>query len=301
MICSNGRISDRSFRRYRWSGQLHCTTRRMLAQLTVFAQSGDARRIIALGASGKARAVTGSLANGRQNCPGAGNDASSWEGLPSGSAPRRAGVTAPIAEEEIAGRVFSRLRPGLPDLVRSILAPRHERVPEVERLHERSRGRSAIAEPATHAKGKPVIILDTVGELARLCTGWPRWSSWVAACCAHGGRIELGAARCVTKPVLFRSPTRAISATSAEAPAGGGGARQSADAGRGSRPTCARYWRSRTHGPGHGRSGLPGGDPAAGRGAGHAWSWSRQVIWWREERRATLWRSGETASRRASE
>ena len=57
-MIANGRISDRSFRRYRWVRGL---MRRVLANVSVFAMQTeeDARRIIALGAPPARVVVTG--------------------------------------------------------------------------------------------------------------------------------------------------------------------------------------------------------------------------------------------------
>jgi 3-deoxy-D-manno-octulosonic-acid transferase len=73
-------------------------------------------------------------------------------------------------EERIAADTFLRLRPRLPSL-RLIIAPRHlERVPEVEKVIEALGLRCYKRSQIIPGGGPPdgVILLDTVGELARV-------------------------------------------------------------------------------------------------------------------------------------
>jgi 3-deoxy-D-manno-octulosonic-acid transferase len=167
-MIANGRISDRSFRRYRLAGRFLA---RVLERVTVFAMQSqeDARRIIALGAPPERVVVTGSLkADAGGDDPGA---RQLWERL-LGLAPDDqvwiAGSTH-RGEEELLLDAFARLRPRFPRLV-LVLAPRHpERASEVDRLI-RERGlvplrRSEL--PRERARDA-VVVLDTVGELARL-------------------------------------------------------------------------------------------------------------------------------------
>jgi 3-deoxy-D-manno-octulosonic-acid transferase len=167
-MIANGRISDRSFRRYRWVSFL---TPRMLASVTVFGMQSqeDARRIIALGASPERVVVTGSLKTDAE--PESAGNRELWEKLLRLARGERVWVAGSThrGEEEIVAEVFGHLRTDYPDLV-LVLAPRHpERVPEVERLLV-NRGLSAVrrSQLPTARRGQPVIILDTVGELARL-------------------------------------------------------------------------------------------------------------------------------------
>jgi 3-deoxy-D-manno-octulosonic-acid transferase len=75
-MIANGRISDRSFRRYRWVRGL---MRRVLANVSVFAMQTeeDARRIIALGAPPARVVVTGNLKTDLVPDAG-GDDAAAW-------------------------------------------------------------------------------------------------------------------------------------------------------------------------------------------------------------------------------
>jgi 3-deoxy-D-manno-octulosonic-acid transferase len=167
-MIANGRISDRSFRRYRWVRGL---MRRVLANVSVFAMQTeeDARRIIALGAPPSRVVVTGNLKT--DLVPDGGDDVSAWRGrLRLGAAARLwiAGSTH-RGEEAIVLDAFRRARTRCPELA-LLLAPRHpERAGEVEELI-RERGLTAVRRSRLPDGAMPgaVVILDTVGELAAL-------------------------------------------------------------------------------------------------------------------------------------
>jgi 3-deoxy-D-manno-octulosonic-acid transferase len=168
-MIANGRISDRSFRRYRWVRGL---MRRVLADVSVFAMQTeeDARRIIALGAPPSRVVVTGNLKS--DLVPEAtGGDTAAWrERLRLGAGARLwiAGSTH-RGEEAVVLDTFLRARTRCPDLA-LLLAPRHpERAGEVEDLI-RGRGLAAARRSRLPGDGPPgaVVILDTVGELAAL-------------------------------------------------------------------------------------------------------------------------------------
>jgi 3-deoxy-D-manno-octulosonic-acid transferase len=168
-MIANGRISDRSFRRYRWVRGL---MRRVLADVSVFAMQTeeDARRIIALGAPPARVVVTGNLKS--DLLPEADvEDAAGWrERLCLTPAARLwiAGSTH-RGEETIVLDAFLRARTRCPDLA-LLLAPRHpERVGEVEALiHERGLAAARRSRLPADAAPGAVVILDTVGELAAL-------------------------------------------------------------------------------------------------------------------------------------
>ena len=168
-MIANGRISDRSFRRYRLVRGL---MRRVLADVSVFAMQTeeDARRIIALGASPSRVLVTGNLKS--DLVPEAvEDDRAAWrERLRLGAAARLwiAGSTH-RGEETVVLDAFLHARTRCPDLA-LLLAPRHpERAGEVEELI-RERGLPAVRRSRLPADAPPgaVVILDTVGELAAL-------------------------------------------------------------------------------------------------------------------------------------
>lgn len=168
----NGRISDRSFRRYRLALPLFRRCLRTLA--FVGAQSAaDAERFAALGAPADRTHVTGNLkidqAAARQ--PG-GPDPDALEralALPPG--PRLVAGSTHRGEEAALLAAFGRLRQETPEL-RLLLAPRHpERLPEVERLLAESGHRWARRSERPGLPGEPapdVVLVDTIGELAAL-------------------------------------------------------------------------------------------------------------------------------------
>ena len=168
-MIANGRISDRSFRRYRWVRGL---MRRVLADVSVFAMQTDedARRIIALGAPPSRVVVTGNLKSDLLP-EAAGDDPAGWRArlhLGAGARLWVAGSTH-RGEETVVLDAFLRARTRCPELA-LLLAPRHpERAGEVEALI-RERGLLAARRSRLPADGAPgaVIILDTVGELAAL-------------------------------------------------------------------------------------------------------------------------------------
>ncbi|PWU25672.1 MAG: 3-deoxy-D-manno-octulosonic acid transferase [Candidatus Rokuibacteriota bacterium] len=200
-MIANGRISDRSFRRYRMARPF---VARMLRRVSVFAMQSeeDARRIIDLGAPAERVVVTGNLkADLRADASDTGDG---WErllGLGRGCSLWVAGSTH-RGEEVPVLDAFDLLRPRFPQL-RLLVAPRHpERTQEVERLI-RERGwraqRRTVLDGTTDDEA--VIILDTVGELATLY----RWADVVfigGSLVPIGGHNMLEPAQ-RRKPVLF--------------------------------------------------------------------------------------------------
>ena len=166
-MIANGRISDRSFRRYR---RVRWLMRRVLANVSVVAMQSEevARRIIALGALPERVVVTGNLKS--DLLPGASDDLE-WRqrlGLDAGDRLWIAGSTH-RGEEALVLDAFVHAKARCPGLA-LLLAPRHpERAGEVEELI-RARGLTAARRsrlPQDAARGA-VTILDTVGELAQL-------------------------------------------------------------------------------------------------------------------------------------
>ncbi|MBI1894280.1 MAG: 3-deoxy-D-manno-octulosonic acid transferase [Candidatus Rokubacteria bacterium] len=167
-MIANGRISDRSFRRYRW---VRFFLRRVLESVAVFAMQSeeDARRIILLGASPEKVHVTGNL---KMESTRAEEGVERLWGRLLGLSDEAVWVAGSTrqGEEEIIARVYQALQRSHPSLV-LILVPRHpERIPEVEALLNRlgigSVRRSALPGQPRAAGG--VILVDTVGELASL-------------------------------------------------------------------------------------------------------------------------------------
>ncbi|HEU5188843.1 MAG TPA: 3-deoxy-D-manno-octulosonic acid transferase [Methylomirabilota bacterium] len=226
-MIANGRLSDRSFRRYRW---VRFLTRPMLESITVLGMQSqeDARRAIALGAPPERVVVTGSLkTDAVVDGPGA---RELWERL-LGLGPREriwvAGSTH-RGEDEVMAEVFTRLRADYRDLV-LLLAPRHpERVSEVERmLQERGLATVRRSRLPTARAAAPVIILDTVGELAPLY-------HLAEAVFVGGSLVPTGGHNMLepalrSKPVLF-GPYTSNFRESAEMLLEAGGARRVTDA-----------------------------------------------------------------------
>jgi 3-deoxy-D-manno-octulosonic-acid transferase len=165
-ILANGRLSDRSYRRYRLVRVLF---RRVLADVALFCMQSeeDARRIISLGASPERVVVTGNL---KMEAPAgeAGVDRLWRRLLHLGEAPVVVAGSTHRGEEPAVVDAFAAARRRVPGL-RLVLAPRHpERLDEVEALvRRRALGvvrRSRVASGQT----AEVILLDSVGELASL-------------------------------------------------------------------------------------------------------------------------------------
>ena len=197
-MIANGRISDRSFRRYRL---VRFFTARMLAHVRVLAMQSeeDARRIIALGARPERVVVTGNIKN--DLIPPEGGGEALWQrllGLDDGEPVWVAGSTH-RGEEAIVLDVYLRLRARVPTLA-LVLAPRHpERVAEVERL-VRERGLQPVRRselPKSQARGA-VIIVDTVGELAQIYR--------VASVVFVGGSLAPTGGHNMLEPALLRKP-----------------------------------------------------------------------------------------------
>ena len=167
-MIANGRLSDRSFRRYRL---VRSALRSMLAGITVFGMRSDedARRIIALGAPPERVVVTGNLKNDAPaDAAGAANLWRRLLGMPRDQRVWIAGSTHRGEEEAVltAHVAASGAHPGLA----LVLAPRHpERVDEVIALIN-ARGFRTVRRSALPGGRTPgaVIVVDTVGELAQM-------------------------------------------------------------------------------------------------------------------------------------
>jgi 3-deoxy-D-manno-octulosonic-acid transferase len=165
-VLANGRISDRSYRRYKLVRPLF---QRVLADMTFFCMQSeeDARRIISLGAPPERVLVTGNL---KMEAPSGDAGASElWRRLLHlGQAPVVVAGSTHRGEEVLVLDAFEALRPKA-DGLRLVLAPRHpERLDEVESLAQ-SRGLAVVRRSRVSAGSvAPVILLDTMGELASL-------------------------------------------------------------------------------------------------------------------------------------
>ncbi len=160
-VLVSGRISPRSFPRYRWVGRF---IRRVLGEISFLGMQSEAEadRVRALGAPAERIAVTGSL---------------KLEGLIPAAAfaidlpgPLWIAASTHGGEEEICIAAYASLRQRFPDLS-LLLAPRHlGRLPDVEALLARA-GVAYVRRSALDGawRGAPdVLLLDTLGELAGL-------------------------------------------------------------------------------------------------------------------------------------
>jgi 3-deoxy-D-manno-octulosonic-acid transferase len=223
VMIANGRLSDRSFRRYRL---VRSFLGSVLRDVSVFAMQSqeDARRIIALGALPERVIVTGNVKN--DALPDAAGAVELWGrllGLRAGQPVWVAGSTH-RGEEEAVLDAHQSVRPEFPDLV-LVLAPRHpERVREVLDLVA-ARGwtavrrselrRASVAGAATPVRaegGLPqgpvaapvaspmprIIVLDTVGELAQLYA--------VADIVFMGGSLVPAGGHNMLEPAIRRKP-----------------------------------------------------------------------------------------------
>ncbi len=169
----NGRLSDRSFRRYRLVRPLLARCLRTLAFIGAQSQ-GDADRFLALGAPAERTVVTGNLKIDQAASPprpGAATPESLERALALRAGPRLVAGSTHRGEEGPVLDAFARLRERVPDL-RLILAPRHpERLAEVARLLDerglRWQRRSERPGPAG-APAPDVVLVDTIGELAAM-------------------------------------------------------------------------------------------------------------------------------------
>lgn len=167
-MIANGRLSDRSFRRYRL---VRGAMKRVLGDVTVFGMQSaeDARRVIALGAPPERVVVTGNLKAEPLADPAGAVDL--WHrllGLADDQPVWIAGSTH-RGEEEAVLEAHCRALLDRPNLA-LVLAPRHpERVGEVIGVLK-ARGLAAVRRSDLPARRSPgaVIVLDTVGELAQL-------------------------------------------------------------------------------------------------------------------------------------
>jgi 3-deoxy-D-manno-octulosonic-acid transferase len=199
----NGRISGRSFKRYRWARSLFANALTHV-DLVLAQTDDDARRYIALGALRERVVVTG---NTKFALDG-GNAAKLRRGLESFAAGRPiliAGSTAP-GEERIVLEAYLKLRSRFSTLA-LVLAPRHfSRTGEVEGVLRQASlpytRASALDSAAAPEETPNVLLLDTMGELRAL---YRRAAiSFIGGSIASGrGGQNLAEPAEVSVPVLF--------------------------------------------------------------------------------------------------
>jgi len=203
-IVINGRISARSYPRYRL---IRPFFRRVLADVDRFCMQSEesARRLIELGAEPARVTVTGSLKFDSLEAP-----AAPAHGKPRERvlryfrlAPARVAVVAGSTmrgEESAVLRAFARVKTTQPAAL-LVLAPRHpERFGEVERL-AREAGFVTVRRSDLPIDAEPradVVVLDTLGELARLYQ--------VATAVFVGGSLVDSGGHNILEPAIFGKP-----------------------------------------------------------------------------------------------
>ncbi len=173
-VVVNGRLSARSFQRYRLIAPFF---RRVLADVDRFCVQGDetSRRLIALGADPSRITITGSLkfdSLDPASTPGRGRERVLRFFRVAPSRPVFVAGSTTKGEEEYVIRAFNRVRStAAGSNALFVLAARHpERFAEVERLC-RQEGLSTIRRTELPIDSEPkadAVILDTIGELAQL-------------------------------------------------------------------------------------------------------------------------------------
>ncbi len=201
IILFNGRISLRSYSRYRWMGAFF---RKVAAYISLFGMQTelDARRIISLGADSSRVKVTGNTKFDalEKLGPGEIEKLKKELGIFGRDLIFVAGSTHP-GEEEIILNCFLKLKREFVDL-RLILCPRHlERLAEVE-SQIRRRGISFSRRthlPHNESQKRPdILLLDTMGELAGIYS--------LATVVFVGGSLIPKGGQNILEPINFGKP-----------------------------------------------------------------------------------------------
>jgi 3-deoxy-D-manno-octulosonic-acid transferase len=203
-IVINGRISSRSYPRYRLVRPFF---RQVLADVDRFCMQSDesARRLIDLGADPARVTVTGSLKFDSLKLPTASSHGKPRERVLRffRIAPHRQVVVAGSTmrgEETAVLRAFAHVKAASPGAV-AILAPRHpERFGEVERL-AREAGFVTVRRSELPIDAEPradVVVLDSIGELAQIYQ--------VATAVFVGGSLADHGGHNILEPAIFGKP-----------------------------------------------------------------------------------------------
>lgn len=162
----NGRISPRSFPRYR---RLRFFLQAVLPQVDLFLMQGEAHaeRVRAIGAPADRVRVTGNLKFDAPEAPAA-SPALEAALRPLRGRPLLLAGSTVEGEEPVLLRVYQRLRAAHPDLA-LVLAPRHperfDAVPALAQAQALACRRRSAADGSAWRDGE-VLLLDTLGELA---------------------------------------------------------------------------------------------------------------------------------------
>jgi 3-deoxy-D-manno-octulosonic-acid transferase len=167
----NGRISPRSFRGYR---RLRPFMRQVLQSITAFSMQTklDAERILAIGAEPSRVHITGNI---KYDLPltslSPAEEHALRVDLGIGEAPVFMAGSTHRGEEAIVIEAYLRARARVPTL-HLVLAPRHlDRLDEIDALlrqHQLTGQRRSRGRLSSHGSQASVLLLDTIGELAKL-------------------------------------------------------------------------------------------------------------------------------------
>ena len=167
----NGRISPRSFRGYR---RLRPFMRQVLQPITSFGMQTklDAERVIDIGAEPSRVRITGNIKYDLSLTPLAGAEEQQLrDDLGIGKAPVFVAGSTHRGEEELVIAAYLQARAQIPAL-RLLLAPRHlERLDEIDSLlrqHQLTARRRSLGRPPSYGPAASVLLLDTIGELAKV-------------------------------------------------------------------------------------------------------------------------------------
>ena len=201
-IVVNGRISYRSFPRYRL---IRPFMKRVLRDIDRFCVQGEetSRRLLALGADPGRVTVTGSLkfdSLESSPTPGRGRErVLRFFRVPPGRPVIIAGSTLK-GEEEPVIRAFNRVRASGVNALLVIAARHPERFDEVERLC-RHEGLSVVRRTELPIDAEPradAVVLDTIGELAQLYQ--------IATVVFIGGSLVPAGGHNILEPALYGKP-----------------------------------------------------------------------------------------------
>ena len=197
----NGRISKRSFARYTFVRRFF---RRVLDDVERFCMQSEeaARRIVALGADPARVVVTGSLKFDSLDWPGVGPHGQSRDRVLryfrlSPGRPVVIAASTLRGEDQASFEAFHRVQARWPDAL-LIVAPRHpERFEEVTRLaaEEGFRVVRRTGLPVDQSPDADVVVLDTIGELARLYQ--------IASVVFVGGSLVDAGGHNILEPAMF--------------------------------------------------------------------------------------------------
>jgi 3-deoxy-D-manno-octulosonic-acid transferase len=200
-MLANGRVSKRSFARYTLIRRFF---RRVLDDVDRFCMQSEeaARRMVALGADPSRVVVTGSLKFDSLDWPGVGPHGQSRDRVLryfrlSPGRPVVIAASTLRGEDQAAFEAFRRVQARWPDAL-LVVAPRHpERFDEVTRqaTEEGFRVVRRTNLPVDQSPDADVVVLDTIGELARLYQ--------IASVVFVGGSLVDAGGHNILEPAMF--------------------------------------------------------------------------------------------------